>query len=207
MASMEPTPEIIDDVLTDNAPPANTSVIIPKTRTEHFLAKIAGDPNAKELTPRTRREYFLNEIAENVGGSGGGSGGANITILDGRTTVTDNDGDTVKTISFKDIYLERPQEATLLGYYDNQADLGNPKLYVRAGFSDDIDVTETPAVRIVYAEPLNPDDYVDKFYVLTSKCVIVTLLADYTDHGSRDAGVFIPRNATFEKGKKETPPK
>lgn len=37
----------------------------PKTRFENFLAKIAGDKEAKDIAPRTRVEHYLNEIAEN----------------------------------------------------------------------------------------------------------------------------------------------
>ena len=40
----------------------------PRTRLDHFLAKIAGDKSAKNLTPRSSKEYYLNEIAENGGG-------------------------------------------------------------------------------------------------------------------------------------------
>lgn len=42
----------------------------PETRIENFLAKIAGNSDAKEMEPKTRVEHFLNDIAEN-GGSGG----------------------------------------------------------------------------------------------------------------------------------------
>lgn len=54
-------------------------VIKPLRRIEHFLAKIAGSPYAKDLTPITRKEYWLNEIAKS--GGGGGGGGANILTL------------------------------------------------------------------------------------------------------------------------------
>lgn len=50
--------------------------MLPLTRKENWLAKIAGDPDADEnMKPRTREEYFLNEIAENGGGGGGGGAG------------------------------------------------------------------------------------------------------------------------------------
>lgn len=38
----------------------------PKTRTENYLAAIAGDPDAVSgVTPKTRDEYYLAEIAKN----------------------------------------------------------------------------------------------------------------------------------------------
>ena len=40
----------------------------PKTRIENFLAKIAGNPDAKEMEPETRMEYFLNDIVIPSGG-------------------------------------------------------------------------------------------------------------------------------------------
>ena len=55
----------------------------PKTRLENFLAKIAGNKDAKELKPKTRLEHFLNDIADNGGCSGGGEGnsGGEIEIV------------------------------------------------------------------------------------------------------------------------------
>lgn len=44
----------------------------PKTRREHFLAKIAGNPYDSTILPKTREEFFLNDIAES-GGDGGSS--------------------------------------------------------------------------------------------------------------------------------------
>lgn len=47
----------------------------PKTREEHLMGKIAGNPNAEEITElKTREEHFLKDIEEAVGG-GSGSGG------------------------------------------------------------------------------------------------------------------------------------
>lgn len=43
--------------------PKIDDIITPRTRTEHFLGRIAGDPHAKILEPRTRRENFLAKIA------------------------------------------------------------------------------------------------------------------------------------------------
>lgn len=41
----------------------------PKTRKEHLMGKISGNPNAEEITdPRTREEYFLKDIEEAAGG-------------------------------------------------------------------------------------------------------------------------------------------
>ena len=37
----------------------------PKTRREHFIAKLAGNPNAKDLDPKARWEYFMAKIAGN----------------------------------------------------------------------------------------------------------------------------------------------
>lgn len=42
----------------------------PKTRKEHYLAKIAGE-DVSVPEPKTRQEYYLKEIAENGGGGGG----------------------------------------------------------------------------------------------------------------------------------------
>lgn len=47
----------------------------PLTRKEFFMAKAAGQ-TVPDLEPITREEYFLNQIAE----SGGGGGGASITL-------------------------------------------------------------------------------------------------------------------------------
>ena len=38
--------------------------LVPKTRLEHFLGRIAENPNAEELEPKTRLEVFLNDIAK-----------------------------------------------------------------------------------------------------------------------------------------------
>lgn len=55
--------------------------MLPLTREDNFLAKIAGDPDADEsMKPRTRKEYFLNQIAENGGGGGGGTGGGVLIV-------------------------------------------------------------------------------------------------------------------------------
>lgn len=63
--------------------------MLPLTRKENWLAKIAGDPQADEnMIPRTREEYFLNEIAENGGGGGGGANVVRVTF----TYDSDNDG-------------------------------------------------------------------------------------------------------------------
>ncbi|MBO5970946.1 MAG: hypothetical protein J6S14_20915 [Clostridia bacterium] len=43
------------------------SDLTPVTRTENFLARIAGD-DAPELEPITRTEHFLQEIIDNGGG-------------------------------------------------------------------------------------------------------------------------------------------
>lgn len=53
--------------------------ITPKTRLEHYLAKIAGED---VITPevKTRLEYYLNEIAQN--GGGGGAGLPSVTEAD-----------------------------------------------------------------------------------------------------------------------------
>lgn len=46
----------------------------PLTRLENFLAKIAGDPDAKmDMKPKTRKEMYLDAIARGGGSSGGGS--------------------------------------------------------------------------------------------------------------------------------------
>ena len=45
--------------------------LTPKTRIEHFLARIAGDP-ATILTPITRIEMFLQRIIDVLSGGGGG---------------------------------------------------------------------------------------------------------------------------------------
>ena len=45
--------------------------LTPITRTENFLARIAGDP-AEELAPITRTEHFLQRIIDTGGGGGGG---------------------------------------------------------------------------------------------------------------------------------------
>ena len=47
----------------------------PKTRLENFLAKIAGNNDAKDLKPKTRIEHFLNDIAEKIKGGGSGESG------------------------------------------------------------------------------------------------------------------------------------
>ena len=39
----------------------------PKTRVEHFLAKIAGRDDVDDVEPKTRLEHFLADIAENCG--------------------------------------------------------------------------------------------------------------------------------------------
>lgn len=46
----------------------------PLTRLENFLAKIAGDPDAKmDMKPKTRKEMYLDAIASGGGSGGGGS--------------------------------------------------------------------------------------------------------------------------------------
>lgn len=41
----------------------------PKTRKEHLMGKIAGNPNAEEITDlKTREEHFLRDIEEAMGG-------------------------------------------------------------------------------------------------------------------------------------------
>lgn len=54
----------------------------PKTRKEHYLAKIAGE-DVTVPEPKTRQEYYLKEIAEN--GSGGSGGGGIFPVT---TTIT-----------------------------------------------------------------------------------------------------------------------
>ena len=39
----------------------------PKTRVEHFLAKIAGRNDVGDVEPKTRLEHFLADIAESCG--------------------------------------------------------------------------------------------------------------------------------------------
>ena len=64
--------------------------MLPLTRKENWLAKIAGDPQADEaMTPRTREEYFLNEIAENGGGGGGTGDGVLVVNIDADTQTLD----------------------------------------------------------------------------------------------------------------------
>ena len=38
-------------------------VFKPRTRYEHFVARLAGDPNALELTPKARWELFMAKLA------------------------------------------------------------------------------------------------------------------------------------------------
>ena len=46
----------------------------PLTRLENFLAKIAGDPDAKmDMKPKTRKEMYLDAITSGGGSGGGGS--------------------------------------------------------------------------------------------------------------------------------------
>lgn len=55
--------ETVPIEFTDLDPQKIDETIVPRTRTEHFLGRIAGDPHAKILEPRTRRENFLAKIA------------------------------------------------------------------------------------------------------------------------------------------------
>lgn len=66
----------------------------PITRTENFLAKAAGDPDAQDLEPITRIEHFLQEIIDN--GGGGGAGLPAVTSADsGKVLQVDSDGEWV----------------------------------------------------------------------------------------------------------------
>lgn len=66
----------------------------PITRTENFLAKAAGNPDAQDLEPITRTEHFLAKIAEGGGGGGGGAGLPAVTSADkGKVLQVDEDGE------------------------------------------------------------------------------------------------------------------
>lgn len=53
----------------------------PLTRLENFLAKIAGDPDAKmDMKPKTRKEMYLDAIANGSGGGSGGSGSGTMKV-------------------------------------------------------------------------------------------------------------------------------
>lgn len=64
----------------------------PKTRREHFLAKVAGNPYDSTILPKTREEFFLNDIAESGGGGSGGGGtfviGVSEETSDNKTILT-----------------------------------------------------------------------------------------------------------------------
>lgn len=59
-------PAIIDPDVTPELPDND---IIPKTRFERFLAKIAGADD--DIIPKTRTEYYLNMIADTINDCGG----------------------------------------------------------------------------------------------------------------------------------------
>lgn len=65
----------------------------PLTRLEHFLAKIAGDKNAKALTPKTRKEYYLNEIAAAAATDAAKEGLPEVAVKDaGKVLIVSNEG-------------------------------------------------------------------------------------------------------------------
>lgn len=65
----------------------------PKTRKEHLMGKIAGNPNAEEITDlKTREEHFLKDIEE---ASGGGSEPFVVTLT---PTASDFSGTMDKTV-------------------------------------------------------------------------------------------------------------
>ena len=67
----------------------NEGLPVPQTRSEKFLAKIAGEDQALPI-PQSREEMFLKAIAEN--GSGGGGGGDDTFVVTATVAV---DGTTV----------------------------------------------------------------------------------------------------------------
>lgn len=60
----------------DPAPEETADYLVPRTRLENFLAKIADNPDAKEIEPRTRTERLLNEIAARLDALENGGGGS-----------------------------------------------------------------------------------------------------------------------------------
>lgn len=62
--------------------------IEPKTRTEHFLARAAGDENALALQPKTRLEHLLQNLIDAIkeGGGGGSVTPASIVTATGQMT-------------------------------------------------------------------------------------------------------------------------
>lgn len=65
----------------------------PKTRKEHLMGKISGNPNAEEITDlKTREEHFLKDIEE---ASGGGSAPFVVTLT---PTAADFSGTMDKTV-------------------------------------------------------------------------------------------------------------
>ena len=65
-----PAGETVEQTETTPTTPTATKKIKPKTREEHYLAKIAGE-DVTIPEPKTRQEHYLKEIAENGGGGGG----------------------------------------------------------------------------------------------------------------------------------------
>lgn len=76
----------------------------PLTRLENFLAKIAGDPDAKmDMKPKTRKEMYLDAIANGSGGGSGGSGSGTMKVI--FVTLPGETGETVTVDkTFEELY-------------------------------------------------------------------------------------------------------
>ena len=82
----ESTPSVVsvdpEETRENEAIVEQPSKLIPRSRMEKSLAKIAGDPDVADFKPKSRKERFLDNIAENGTPSGGGASMTSITYAE-----------------------------------------------------------------------------------------------------------------------------
>ena len=112
----------------------NEGLPVPQTRSEKFLAKIAGEDQALPI-PQSREELFLKAIAEN-GSGGGGGGNDGIVVVHGEINLTDfynatNDGDNEFIIYPDKTYAEMSEADVLIAClrFDNSVNTADVCFY------------------------------------------------------------------------------